>query len=336
MEKACNSVEGASSEIKMALAMVNQEWVEARSAAKRAHNLGMKATAASAVQANAAQATEQAYEDALILSQAALEKARQAETADDVEARMNTALQVATDLADKADLAAAEAKKSTQPAPAVLEAAEAAKAAKEASDTADQALLEAKAKAADAKKKAAKAAQEEAKAEEVAEEANEDATDANEDAKDEMADYMNERLNQPSNKVITCGSDKKCNGETFSFNSADGLIRLDCRGKDACNSVDLECKDKPTYCSVTCEDGEPACNSLTVTPGIAVTCSPEKACNSVDPQDSVVFVPPPANDQVAGQPNGHTGGVFSHIGLDFKTKMNANLLSWLNTDSMQG
>merc|ERR1712087_878467 len=170
---------------------------------------------------------------------------------------------------------------------------------------------------------AVKAAQEEAKAEEVAEDAKEDATD-------EMADYMNERLNQPSNKVITCGSDKKCNGETFSFNSADGLIRLDCRGKDACNSVDLECKDKPTYCSVTCKDGEPACNSLTVTPGIAVTCSTEKACNSVDPQDSVVFVPPPADDQVAGQPKGHSGGIFSHIGLNFKTKLNANLLKFFH------
>merc|ERR1712087_769548 len=201
---------------------------------------------------------------------------------------------------------------------------------------ADMALLVAKSKAADAKKKAEKAAQDEAKAEEVAEEANEDATDKKEDATDELADYMNKLINQPSNKVITCGSDKKCNGETFSFNAADGLIRLDCRGKDACNSVDLECKDKPTYCSVTCKDGEPACNSLTVTPGIAVTCSTEKACNSVDPQDSVVFVPPPPDDQVAGQPKGHAGGVIPHIGRDPKTKMNAILLNLLHTDSMQG
>ena len=56
----------------------------------------------------------------------------------------------------------------------------------------------------------------------------------------------------------------------------------------------------------------------------------------VDPQDSVVFVPPPPDDQVAGQPKGHAGGVIAHIGRDPKTKMNAILLNLLHTDSMQG
>ena len=40
--------------------------------------------------------------------------------------------------------------------------------------------------------------------------------------------------------------------------------RLDCIGKDGCNSVSFECKEAPSKCSVTCKDGEPACNSLTV------------------------------------------------------------------------
>ena len=40
--------------------------------------------------------------------------------------------------------------------------------------------------------------------------------------------------------------------------------RLDCTGKDACNSVDLNCPEDPSLCSVVCSEGEPACNSLTV------------------------------------------------------------------------
>merc|ERR1712176_1599122 len=55
----------------------------------------------------------------------------------------------------------------------------------------------------------------------------------------------------------------------------------DCIGKDGCNSVTLECK-APSQCSVTCTDGKPACNSLTVTAGVAVSCSPDAACNSVE------------------------------------------------------
>eukprot|EP00308_Calcidiscus_leptoporus_P004316 CAMPEP_0119351416 /NCGR_PEP_ID=MMETSP1334-20130426/676_1 /TAXON_ID=127549 /ORGANISM="Calcidiscus leptoporus, Strain RCC1130" /LENGTH=483 /DNA_ID=CAMNT_0007364201 /DNA_START=149 /DNA_END=1600 /DNA_ORIENTATION=+ len=91
----------------------------------------------------------------------------------------------------------------------------------------------------------------------------------------------------PPLKVVTCGgTNKKCNSKRFSFDAADGLIRLDCIGKDGCNSVHFECEE-PSLCSVTCADGEPACNSLTVTRGVAVTCSAGAACNSVKPHGSI-------------------------------------------------
>ena len=50
--------------------------------------------------------------------------------------------------------------------------------------------------------------------------------------------------------------------------------RLECSGKDGCNSVDFKCTN-PTLCSVTCKDGEPACNSLTVRPRLG---SSGKSC----------------------------------------------------------
>jgi len=92
----------------------------------------------------------------------------------------------------------------------------------------------------------------------------------------------------PPLKVITCGGpNQKCNSKRFAFDAADGHVRLDCIGKDGCNSVKFECKEGPSQCSVTCKDGKPACNSLTVTRGITVSCSPG-ACNSVEPRVSVV------------------------------------------------
>jgi len=59
------------------------------------------------------------------------------------------------------------------------------------------------------------------------------------------------------------------------------LIRLDCTGKNACNSVDFSCPEDPSLCSVVCTEGKPACNSLTVTRGVSVICKPKSACNSV-------------------------------------------------------
>merc|ERR1711920_564418 len=86
----------------------------------------------------------------------------------------------------------------------------------------------------------------------------------------------------PSVQVVTCGgTEKKCDSKRFSFTSAHGVIRLDCIGKDGCNSVDLDCCEDPSLCSVVCADGDPACNSLTVSTGISVTCNPKSACNSV-------------------------------------------------------
>merc|ERR1712087_684272 len=93
----------------------------------------------------------------------------------------------------------------------------------------------------------------------------------------------------------------------------DGHVRLDCIGKDGCNSVTFECKD-----------GKPACNSLTVTRGITVSCSPG-ACNSVEPRVSVV----PAG--VSTNPDKDLDA--SHWDANPKTHMGEKAVEYLHRDS---
>merc|ERR1712087_789137 len=228
--------------------------------------------------------------------------------AEKVELAMEAAAMVAEDLADKADNAAAEAVKENAAPHQQVQAVEAARVANHAekamlqayeasSNVADKAksAMEAAAKVAiEATENAKRAEEAEAKAEQRVEDAMEEMVEMGELLADKFAGYISKVYDKASAKVTTivpCGGSKgTCSGDAFSFKEEHGLIRLECSGKDGCNSVDFKCTN-PTLCSVTCKDGEPACNSLTVTPGITVICSSEEACNSVKPESSVSFDP---------------------------------------------
>merc|ERR1719188_342935 len=77
-------------------------------------------------------------------------------------------------------------------------------------------------------------------------------------------------------EVIDCYT-KKCNSKKFSRSMN---VELICRGKDGCNSVEFLC-EYPDTCTLSCSDGEPACNSVTVNEGTEINCS-RGACNSVE------------------------------------------------------
>jgi len=275
--------------------------------------------------------------------------------AEKVELAMEAAAMVAADLADKADIAAAEAVKENAARHQQVQAAEAARVANHAekamlqayeasSNVADKAksAMEAAAKVAiEATENAKRAEEAEAKAEQSVENAMEEMVEMDELLADKFAGYMSKVYDKASAKVTTivpCGGSKgTCSGDAFSFKEEHGLIRLECSGKDGCNSVDFKCTN-PTLCSVTCKDGEPACNSLTVTPGITVICSSEEACNSVKPESSVRFDPVAADAKrtvkIPGQVNSKSGKVYAHMGEEQKSNMEG-LIAFLHKHSSE-
>ena len=79
---------------------------------------------------------------------------------------------------------------------------------------------------------------------------------------------------------VTSCQGSTCNSKHFFVAKEDGDTHLLCIGKDGCNSVRFIC-EVPAQCRIFCFGGEPACNSVEYSRGIALECASKKACNSM-------------------------------------------------------